>query len=203
MVKEYWFADHRDLIKWSVLVHLAHRHALTTIVWVPYLRIEKQRPAFHFNNEEVRVSDNVWTFFRGIRRIKYLANSEGLSIKLVSKEFNHRDRSGYSLNLQRHLNGYTRPLLLFLDPDTGLAPSAAKKEHVTDEEVRRAWADLRHGDWLVLYQHRWRNVNWINSASERMRGICGGAKIEVARSEKIARDVAFLCVQKPAKLAYL
>jgi hypothetical protein len=41
-MREVWFADKRDLIKWGVLVHLAHKYDLKTIVQVPYLRPPKK-----------------------------------------------------------------------------------------------------------------------------------------------------------------
>jgi hypothetical protein len=159
------------------------------------LRVDQQRPSFFYEDEQYPVPNNVWTFFRDVRRIETL-ETKGFAVKIVLKEFDHKNRSAYSSQLQQYLDASLRPLLLFLDPDTGLAPKTAKKEHVTDKDLEQSWSELCHGDWLVLYQHRWRNRNWIDAASNRLSGICGGTKIEVARSEEIANDVAFLCVPK-------
>jgi len=195
-VREYYFSDHRDLIKWSVLLHLVREHKLKTIVWTPYLRPEDELHSFHFPNEPVPVTNNVWDFFRGIQRIKKLLEREGVVVKIIEEMFNHTKRTACSDNLRRHLNGCARSLLLFLDPDTGLEPSVAKKVHVTKCGVKRAWSDLRRGDWLVLYQHARREKGWINTVRGQLKEICEGVDVDVAHSKKIAKDVPFLCVGK-------
>jgi hypothetical protein len=43
-MRTIWFGDRRDLLKWGLLVHLAHEKQLKTIIQVPYLR--KDDPYF-------------------------------------------------------------------------------------------------------------------------------------------------------------
>jgi hypothetical protein len=179
-----------------VLLHLAREHKLKTIVWTPYLRPEVERHSFYFRNKPVPVTDSVWEFFRGIQRIKNLGEREGVAVKIIEEKFDHTKRTAYSDNLRRHLNGCARSLLLFLDPDTGLEPSVVKKAHVTKCDVKRAWSDLRRGDWLVLYQHARREKGWINAVRGQLKEICRGVDVDVAHSKKIAKDVAFLCAGK-------
>jgi len=197
-MRAHWFSDHRDLLKWSVLLHLAEKHGLRNILWVPYLRFENDRPTFRFCDERVKVQDAVWEFFRDMKRIEALA-CEGTEIAVVWEEFDHKRRSEYSSKIADGLLSLKRPLLVFLDPDTGLAPKSPKEKHVTDAEVADVWSQIRLGDWMVLYQHAWRNEEWAETSRKRLAQICGDSTVEVARSEKVARDVAFLCTRKNGK----
>jgi hypothetical protein len=196
-MRERWFADNRDLIKWSVLVHLARTYALRTIVQVPYWRPEKAPFHFIFRNERLPVTDDVWRFFRDIHRIEQLGDDIGVKVKIVREEFNHANRWLYSEHISRHLKDCARPLLLFLDPDTGIQPKKLEVTHTTEREIERAWAELRPGDWLVFYQHARRESDWVSVVKKQLSTICKGGSVEVARSEEIGRDVAFLCVRKP------
>lgn len=198
-MREVWFADNRDLIKWGVLVHLARTHELRTIVQVPYWRPEKARPHFMFCNKRLPIAKEVWQFFRDIRRIEKLGDESGIKVKIISDVFKHADRNSYSDSISRHLKDKdcVRPLLLFLDPDTGMQPKKLSVTHVTECEIGRAWADLRAGDWLVFYQHARRESDWVSTITEKLCKLCDGVSVKVARSEKIGRDVAFLCVGKP------
>jgi hypothetical protein len=196
-MREVWFSDNRDLIKWGVLTHFARAYALRTIVQVPYRRPEGARPHFIFGSERLPVADDVWQFFRDMRRIEELGDEIGVEVKIVSEEFNHGNRILYSDDISRHLKDCVRPVLLFLDPDTGMQPKRLEVTHVTEIEVGRAWADLREGDWLVFYQHARHESNWVSEVAQQLSRVCEGGSVEVARSENIGRDVAFLCVAKP------
>ena len=41
-MRDLYYADNRDLVKWAVLVHIAHTHKLRSIIQVPYWRAGKQ-----------------------------------------------------------------------------------------------------------------------------------------------------------------
>lgn len=164
---------------------------------MPYWRPEKNRTHFTFRSRSTSVSDEVWQFFRDMRRIEQLGNQCRMIVDLVSEEFSHANRNIYSDHISRHFKGCPRPLLLFLDPDTGLQPKIPRVTHATENEVGRAWADLHAGDWLVLYQHARRKKDWVSAVSQQLRKLCDGTTVEVARSENVGNDVAFLCARKP------
>jgi hypothetical protein len=194
-MRERWFADDRDLIKWAVLIQLAKSSALRTIVQIPYFRPENYRPRFHFLRD-LCVSDEVWKFFKNLKSVERLGEP-GIEIKVfLDEEFNSHDRSFFSQKITAYLEGCDRPLLLFLDPDTGLEPKTATVTHVTKKEVGHAWAGLKKDDWLVLYQHARRQKEWKTDVSHELRQICQGANVEVARSDDIGKDVALLCARK-------
>jgi len=200
-MREHWFSDHRDLIKWSVLLHLSRQHSLKAIVWVPYLRTEVSRPSFFYTqdhtNQLIRVQDNVWRFFRDMSRVRHLVEQENIKLRFVKEDFKSRNRRGYSSIIQGCLQDCDHPLLLFLDPDTGLAVNRVNAEHVSGEDVRAAWSFLKRNNWLVLYQHSWRNAEWLDIARSRFAELCDGTPIDIARSQEVANDVAFLCARKP------
>ena len=37
-MKDTWYGDNRDIVKWGTLAHLAARESIKTIVQIPYLR---------------------------------------------------------------------------------------------------------------------------------------------------------------------
>jgi len=197
-MREVWFADNRDLIKWAILVHAARTYGLKTIVQVPYWRPENTRPRFCFGNDRVAVVDDVWRFFRDIRSVERLGDQVEMTVKVIAEEFSHTNRDAYSDCISRQLKSCTRPLLLFLDPDTGMAPRTTRITHVTETEVARAWGELCARDWLVFYQHARHKADWISPVSQQLSKICEGASVKVALSKEVGRDVAFLCVERAA-----
>jgi len=196
---ELWVADPRDLIKWGVLVQLARDKKLRTIVQVPYLR-KKGLPHFCFDNERLRIAPEVWDFFRNIKSVERLGKKVGVTVKVIKEEFSPTaaGRKAYLDCIGRHLQACERPLLLFLDPDTGLEPTKATVEHATESEIKHAWhEELQRGDWLVLYQHRRRGLALkavIKDVSRQVSEICGVESVKVARSEEVGKDVALLCL---------
>jgi hypothetical protein len=197
-MREIWYSDNRDLVKWGVLVTLARANSLQTIVQVPYWRSERKRPHFSFKQKRAPIPDEVWTFFRDLKQIERLGDQCGSKIKVIRDQFTHTNRKRYSDSLIQQLKPCTRPLLLFLDPDTGLEPNHRKVTHTSEEEIRDAWAALHARDWLVFYQHARRDKGWVASASAQLSKLCDQAKVNVARSESVGKDVAFLCVEKRA-----
>lgn len=197
-MRDIWYSDNRDLAKWGVLVHLARQHSLRSIIHVPYWRPEPERPHFRFRDRAVPVAEDVWAFFRDIRHTERLGRDCGIPVKVLTARFDATNREEYSAMVRQQLGHNARPLLLFLDPDTGLEPGRAIVTHVTRSEVHDAWSGLHRGDWLVLYQHARRTPDWVASVSSQFSELCDGSAVEVARSERGGTDVVFLCVTKSA-----
>jgi hypothetical protein len=198
-MRDLYYADNRDLVKWAVLVHIAHTHKLRSIIQVPYWRVGKQHH-FMFGGIQIPIQKAVWDFFRDIRQIVRLGECCDIGIEVIMEPFSHTNRRVYSNHISRHLEACDkRPLLLFLDPDTGLAPRSTSPEHTTPEEIKEVWSRLHPNEFLVLYQHAPRQYRpgWFTIPEEKLSRICDGAEVVVARSDEIGRDVAFLCVQKP------
>ncbi len=69
-MRDKYYSDDRDLVKWAVLTHIASTYKLQTILQVPYWRQEKAQPHFTFMGKRLPVSDRVWSFFRDIHHIR-------------------------------------------------------------------------------------------------------------------------------------
>ncbi len=195
-MREVWYSDNRDLVKWATLIHVARAHQVRSIVQVPYWRPESTRPHFVFQNTRTPVPDEVWSFFRDIRQVERLGKKCGIDVRVVIDQFSHGDRGAYAKAVKRHLDKSKHPALLFLDPDTGIEPKTASVKHTTREEIASHWGELKKREWLVLYQHARRERSWIESVTDQLSTLCVGSRIEVARSEEIGKDVAFFCVEK-------
>lgn len=195
-MKERWFADDRDLVKWSALLHFARAHALTRIIQVAYTRADA-RPQVTIGEQIVAVDDAVWSFFRDLQRIRHLGATVGMPIDVFDETFDPKNRAAYQQRVIEVLAAnHNGAVLLFLDPDTGLQPTRASAEHVAREEVRACWQQLAAGDWLALYQHARHDKTWLEDVQRELSALCDGVPIDLVRSAEIGKDVALLFARK-------
>lgn len=195
-VKERWFADDRDLVKWSALLHFARAHSLARIIQVAYVRAE-ERPQVNMGDQTVAVDDAVWAFFRDLQRIRQLGATTGIPIDVIDHAFNPKSRTAYQQLvidvLDANRNG---SILLFLDPDTGLQPTQASAEHVARDELQAYWRRLYVDDWLAIYQHARHDKSWADDVRRELSALCDGVPVDVVRSTEIGKDVALLFARK-------
>ena len=195
-MRDQWYADNRDLVKWGVLLTLADRFHARHILQVPYYRTSEWAPLV-IDGENVKMPEAVVRHFRRVGAISTIQAS--VPIEVVFDTF--ADRAEYHrIVINRIRSREQLPGIVFLDPDTGLEPRAAGLEHVLEAELAKLWHELQRGELLVFYQHQ-TNRNgapWIEPKKqqfERALGVLAGVS-KVARAEKIARDVVFFYVQK-------
>ncbi|NOZ27474.1 MAG: hypothetical protein GXP39_05395 [Chloroflexi bacterium] len=195
-MRELWYGDNRDLVKWGTLVQLAREERINKLVQVAFLR-ETERPRLRSNGEEFPIAWEVWKHFRDLRNIEALGQRTGIEIEVIDRPFDERKRREY-LEFVKGLvqrNGTERKIVL-LDPDTGIEPRNVRPEHVTVEEIKAIWGVLSEGDWLVLYQHRWRAQGWIDKARGKFAKACGAGKVRTYLGMTIAPDVALFAAKK-------
>lgn len=195
-MKNIWYSDDRDLIKWSALIHIARTHRIKKILQVPYLQLDNDYPNFYFEEERLEIIKEVWQFFRNIHHIISLGKDVGVSINIVLGQFIPQHRDAYISEVKTHIEQAKRPLILFLDPDTGLQPQRCGPEHVSFNEIKKFWSFLKPSEWLVLYQHARRSPQWAEDAAKQLSSLCNGSSIKIARSIDVGKDVAFLCAEK-------
>jgi len=195
-VQDRWYADNRDVAKWGVLVHLAQRERLKAIVQVAFLRLAERRALRSTKEGVVPMPDAVWTHFRRVESIEALAPAIGRQVHVVSGKFDHRQRASYLRRTVDALEAIAGPKVVLLDPDTGVAPTFPRANHVTSEEIATVWKALEPSDWLVLYQHASRTKNWVGQAKRKFANACGVKGIETLRGVDFATDVAFLAAHK-------
>lgn len=199
-MRDQWYADHRDLVKWATLLHVAQTHSIGTIVQVACYRPDAfNKHKLSVDGNQVDIPDAVWAHFRNIHAIQGLAQCAGITIRVLDDIY-CRPRQSYYDNIIEHL---TQPRndswVVFLDPDTGIEPEkTVDLKHVTCDEVAMVFDGMCPRDMLVFYQHARHTTTWLNdtkvqlaSAIKREDGIQ-----TYTGPKKLAGDVAFFVVKK-------
>lgn len=195
-MRDKWYADNRDLVKWAVLLTLAERYAVKHILQVLYYR-PTEWPQVEVDGDPISMPAAVVQHFRtaaAASTIEAFAAVEVVAYPFVRRDEYHR------MVIDRIRSRQTTPGIVFLDPDTGLESQTPSLDHVLERELAEVWAELKAGDVLVFYQHQ-TNRNgqpWIGPKKEqfeRVLGLATGAA-KLARAEQIARDVVFFYVLK-------
>jgi hypothetical protein len=194
-VKARYYSDKRDLVKWSVLLHLAKRTGARRIVQVACLvpdEKELEALALDFGRE---VADEVWRHFRDWQQVTELGRDAGIDVRVVSGEYPVQAvaRDAYFARVAAEwLAPGHDAVVLFLDPDTGLG---TRREHVSKGHLLTLKASMTPRDVLVVYQHapRFGPADWQVEAQQRFGAALGVPRDEVdARQSPVAKDVAFL-----------
>jgi len=205
-MKDQWYGDKRDLVKWGVLLRLAHLYGASRILQVAYYG-ESAWGWLEIDGQPKPMDEVVIDHFRNIRNIRKLTAQ--LRIDVITSPFSDRQR--YTQEILREIASSGDKSIVFLDPDTGLEPQGkAGLKHVRESELLQIWAGMRAGDVLVLYQHQTnRNARpWTDSKRAQFERALGlpPATAKVARAAKVpsnsgmlqlARDVVFFYCQKP------
>lgn len=195
-MQDIWYGDNRDLVKWGTLVHLAHRERITQIIQVAFLR---RGLRFHLETSqgEVPIADEVWEHFRNVESVQSLETSSELGIQVITQPFDPSNRQDYVDNVTNILRQQEhQKKVVLLDPDTGIEPQRAEAEHVKEDVIRQVWETLIDGDFLVIYQHRFRKTDWRNVKKRQFEQACSGIEAEVFESRRIASDVVFFAAEK-------
>jgi hypothetical protein len=200
-MRDQWYGDNRDLVKWGVLLELVRRHRVRHVLQILYYR-SNTWGQMEIDGEQVELPAAVTQHFRNTKSVSAIQCS--VPVDVVSEPF--ENRSHYlQIVLQRIQSRVHSPGIVFLDPDTGLEPPGVPGlQHVLDHEARKIWEVLSPGDVMVFYQHQ-TNRNgtpWIEPKKtqfERALGVQeGSAKLAYALG--IARDVAFFFMIKKKKM---
>lgn len=194
-MKDTWYADQRDLVKWGTLAYLAERHSLAAIVQVAYLRSGK-RPPLSNGTGEVPISPVVWAFFRDVAAVRNLGKLLQRSIVVINEPFVPQRRRQYREAVVAALRWVESPKIVLLDPDTGISPSKPSGKHITTDDLTAIWGVLRSGDWLAVYQHRFRSKSWKEQSRQKFAQVCGNT-VQLYEAPKIASDVVLLTKRKP------
>jgi len=198
-MRDQWYGDNRDLVKWGVLLELVRRHRAKHVLQVLYLRPSKWG-RLEIDGDEFDFPEAVVRHFR--RTTAVCAIECPAQIEVIEKTFENRGE--YLQTVLKRIRSRTHlPGIVFLDPDTGLEPSVAGPEHVLESELAAIWHELGERDVLVFYQHQTNRSGtpWVEPKKaqfERALKIEAGSA-KMARADGIARDVAFFFVEKNAQ----
>jgi hypothetical protein len=199
-MKDKWYGDRRDLLKWGTLLHLAASDG-ATILQVAFARSDPAETVER-NGEAVPLYPTIWQHFRDLSGVRRLGEHAGIAIDIVDDQFDHRARENYVVNVLARLEAAKRPVVVLLDPDTGLSRGVARAAHVAPGEVRNIWDALKPGDWLVLYQHALRKKNWRSVKRGEFAAACGDAHVDIFTA-RWAKDVVLLAASvRPTPTRY-
>jgi hypothetical protein len=199
-MKPEWYADKKDLVKWSVLTTLAKKNAIKRIVYAAYLG-KTNWPQIQIDEKKSDLPCEILKHFRDITDIKRIENKD-LNITIVDALFKHKDRDEYTANLKRAIEGINENIILFIDPDTGLEPpkSKATEKHIKKEELSDIWTALKKDSFVVLYQHapQYKRNKWITIKKQEFTGCLkiNETDASIGSSFDIANDVVFFIVKK-------
>lgn len=198
-MRDQWYGDNRDLVKWGVLLELARRYHARHILQVLYRR-STIWGQLEIDGEMVTMPDAVVEHFRRTGAVSAMRCP--VRVEVISEEFGNRtDYLG--IILERIQSRTDFPGIVFLDPDTGLEPRVARPEHVLESELAQIWNGMRTCDVLVLYQHQ-TNRNgapWVAQKQSQFERVLKIAQrsAKIARAVETPRDVALFFAQKKAK----
>ena len=195
-MRDTWYADNRDLVKWSVLFRLAERYGACLILQIAYYRPSKFGSVI-IDDKEVTIPQEVLQHFRSIQNVKNIESK----IEVFVFDNLIGDRTAYLDEaisfIKSHRNG-TR--IVFLDPDIGLEPSRPSLGHVLESEALAFWNILEIGDIFVFYQHQTnRNKQpWIETKRVQLAEAIKirENQLKVAHGMAIASDVVFYYSRK-------
>lgn len=197
-MRDRWYGDDRDVVKWSAVVHLARREAIADVLHAALYRPEDEWPRLATARGPAALPDEVVRHFRDLDDLQRLAAAAGLRIETLKEPFRDRDRDAYFRRVCARVEAYRAPVLVLLDPDTGLAPDGeAGPHHVASAEVAAVFGALPPGGVLACYQHARRQKDWRGRARRAFANAPGVPSFEVeALRSDLAREVLLLAVKK-------
>ena len=191
-MKDQWYADNRDLVKWSILIQLAKRNSINHILQVAYYR-KSEFGNVTIDDLDLEIPEEVKNHFRNINYIKTVSDS--ITVDVFDKELT-KNRDAYLDQVILAIKEYDhKPTIIFLDPDTGLEPNIPNLNHVLNDEAKKIWRTLKSGDMIALYQHQ-TNKNgqpWIEPKHEQFALALNEPihNVKIAHGQNIAKDVVF------------
>jgi hypothetical protein len=196
-MRDKWYSDNRDLVKWGVLVRLAEAFQSQRILQVAYFR-PSVFPGLLIDGEQHALPAEVVAHFRNVRSVASMESD----VRITVFDAPFEDRGAYLRALLAMLPALAHERnIVFLDPDTGLQPGGnATLEHVLDAEAKEIWDGMTSGDILALYQHQ-TNRNgqpWMEVKRQQFAAALNVdlARVKVAIGPEIAQDVAFYYLAK-------
>ena len=194
-MRNVWYGDNRDLLKWAVLTILAERYDANRIIQIAYFRSHKF-PKVQLDGVDLEIPNAVITHLRDVRNISLIP-----SVQVTVFDDPFQDRAAYHASVLSFLAKFRdESCVIFLDPDTGLEPAKPRLKHVLVREARAIWEVLKSGEVFAFYQHRTNRAGqpWIESKRLQLERGLGLKKnsIKVANSLQLANDVVIFYALK-------
>jgi len=196
-MRDTWYADKRDLIKWGVLLRLAESYDVVRILQVAYYR-PGLCGKLKIDDQEQDIPEAVIAHFRNLRTVASIASK--VRVTVFDPVF--EDRATYQQAVLALLPAYEQErCIVFLDPDTGLQPhSRPSLDHVLNSEAAAIWKAMKSCDVFALYQHQTNRTGqpWIENKASLLAAALGipPEAIKKASGPTIAPDVVLYYTHK-------
>src|SRR5438309_781606 len=196
-MRDKYYSDDRDLIKWSVLLLLARRSKADRIIQIALLN-PSEFGEIKIDGERHQIPEEVLSHFRDIGNVTALSQHPRISVFDCAL----RDRDGYLRAATSFISSFSQErCVVFLDPDTGLEPKGGgDTKHVLNREALTFWEALPKGWVFVFYQHETNKAGkpWIEDKRAQLASAIGVPvnEVGVASGPQIAKDVVFFHVSK-------
>lgn len=196
-MRDKWYSDNRDLIKWSVLLLLSRSFDAMRIVQIAFLN-PSDYGSVEIDGKSYDMPPEVLSHFRDMTTVAGLSDSPRISV--FDAPFQNRaDYLNAALNYVAFFSD--ERCIVLLDPDTGLEPNGGgDAKHVTEKEARQFWTALQAGSIFVFYQHETNRAGkpWIEDKRSQLAQAIGipAEKLRCATGPKIAKDVVFFFAVK-------
>jgi hypothetical protein len=196
-MRDKFFADNRDLVKWAVLHRLAEIFQAQRILQLAFYR-QSEFANIIIDGQEYDIPQEVLGHFRNLRTIGNI-NSK-ICVNVFYDLFEHR--GSYLKAVKDFLSLFLKErCVVFLDPDNGLEPQHPSLKHVLESEAKAIWEATKSGDVYVFYQHQNNRAGqpWMEPKRGQLERALGlpEQSIKIAHGPQIAHDVVFFYMQKP------
>ena len=202
-MRNQFYGDRKDVLKWTFALRAAGTSK--AVLYVAMLRPNKGQHGLDFT--EVDGADPlVVEFFKrertnfGSSSYRAVARISALSpcIELVHDLYIHGDRHTYFHTVSSRLK--KRPArqlyVVLLDPDNGVGGKCPKSEHVCDKDISTVWSAMIPGDVLIVYQHQFRDKEWLSKRQSQVAAATGVPNVTCRRDNDV-QSVCFFEVVKP------
>ena len=199
-MKDIWYGDNRDLIKWSVLLHLVREYNTKKILQIAYYR-KSDFKSFEMDRVSHSIPEEIINHFRRIKNIETLK----LEVPVHIFDTVLEDRKVYLSESLKFIKRFQDSnTVVFLDPDTGLEPKRHGLQHVLESEAKIIYDNLIEGDVFAFYQHQTNRSGkpWIEPKREQLARALkiDSRNLKIVYGQLIARDVAFYYCTKPQQI---
>ena len=196
-MRDNWFSDNRDLVKWGTLLRLADIFDARRILQIAYYR-PSEFGKIEIDGDEFDIPEEVINHFRNLRTV----GSLGSKVRVTVFDPVFQDRPIHEQAILALLPAFAHErCIVFLDPDTGLEPQNPSLDHVLGREALAVYQTMKSGDLFAFYQHQTNRAGqpWIEPKRLQLAQSLGLPEsiIKIATGRSIAPDVVFFYTQKP------
>ena len=169
-MKNQFFGDKRDLFKYDLICHLLKKSSKKSFTYIPMLTENEKNKQGEQRNYKGAVgakNKKLVSFLekhsakreeRNFEKISAFFKSEGIKANLYRpkvKRLSNKNREVYFTDIPPNLLQNT---LVFIDPDTGMAPSKAEEKHLKYKELDKLLRKASKDTIFMIFQFGDRNA---------------------------------------------